>query len=159
MDPIAKRKSLRLLTNGVYVMSARSGAHVGAATVTWVSQASFRPPLVMAAVRKESNVFKCLHESRAAAIHVLGREQQDLAQRFFAPTRAVNGTINGEPYADGVTASPVLTSVPVYFECLVRHIIDDLGDHAIVIMEVTEAACRADLHPMTLAESPWEYGG
>lgn len=159
MDITAKRKSLRLLTNGVYVMSARNGTCFGAATVTWVSQASFRPPLVMAAVRKESNVFKCLHESGAAAIHVLGRDQQDLAQRFFAPTRTVNGTINGEPFADGVTSAPILKSVPVYFECLVRRVIDDLGDHAIVIMEVTEAACRANLHPMTLAESPWEYGG
>lgn len=159
MDAIAKRKSLRLLTNGVYVMSARSGACFGAATVTWVSQASFRPPLVMAAIRKESNVFRCLHESSAAAIHVLGCDQQELAQRFFAPTRAVNGTINGEPFADGVTSAPILQSIPVYLECVVRHIIDDLGDHAIVIMEVTEAGCRADLRPMTLAESPWEYGG
>lgn len=159
MDPIAKRKSLRLLTNGVYVMSARSGAAFGAATVTWVSQASFRPPLVMAAVRKESNVFKCLHESRAAAIHVLDRDQRDLAQRFFAPTRAADGTINGEPYTDGVTSAPILTSAPVYLECVVRHILDDVGDHAIVILEVTEAACRADLRPMTVAESPWEYGG
>lgn len=159
MDVIAKRKSLRLLTNGVYVVSARSGTACGAATVTWVSQASFRPPLVMAAIRKESNVFKCLYESRAAAIHVLGRDHQDLAQRFFAPTKAGNGTINGEPVTDGVTSAPILKSVPVYLECLVRRIIDDLGDHAIVVMEVTEAACRADLRPMTLAESPWEYGG
>ena len=159
MDVIAKRKSLRRLTNGVYVMSARSGTCFGAATVTWVSQASFHPPLVMAAIRKESNVFKCLHESRAVAIHVLGRDQQDLAQRFFAPTKAVNGTINGEPFADGVTSAPILKSVPVYLECLVRHVIDDLGDHAIVVMEVTEAACGSDVCPMTLAESPWEYGG
>lgn len=159
MDPLAKRKSLRLLTNGVYVISARSGASFGAATVTWVSQASFRPPLVMAAIRTESNVFKCLRESGAAAIHVLGRDQQELAQRFFAPTSADNGTINGEPFADGVTSAPILQAAPVYVECLVRRILDDVGDHAIVIMEVADAACRADLRPMTIAESPWEYGG
>jgi len=159
MDAKTRRKSLRLLTNGMYVMSSRSGDRYGAGTVTWVSQASFRPPLIMAAVRRESNVFKCLCESRVAAIHILGRHQQDLAQRFFSPTAAGNGTINGEPFTDGVTSAPILKSAPAYLEGWVRHIIDDLGDHAVVIMEVADAACRDDVRPLTIAESPWEYGG
>lgn len=159
MDAKAKRKTLRMLTNGMYVMSSRSDDRYGVATVTWLSQASFRPPLIMAAVRRESNVFKCLRESRAAAIHILGHHQQDLAQRFFSPTKASDGTINGEPFTDGVTSAPVLRNAPAYLECWVRHIIDDLGDHAVVIMEVAEAACRDDVRPLTIAESPWEYGG
>ncbi|MGH9797319.1 MAG: flavin reductase family protein, partial [Candidatus Polarisedimenticolia bacterium] len=65
-----RRTVLRLLTNGVYVITARSGGRWGAATITWVSQASFRPPLLMAAIRKESNVLACLRESGVAALHV-----------------------------------------------------------------------------------------
>lgn len=148
-----------MLTNGMYVMSSRHGDRYGAATVTWVSQASFRPPLIMAAVRRESNVFQCLRESGIAAIHILGCDQQDLAQKFFAPTKAGDGTINGEPFTDGVTSAPVLRSAPAYLECRVRHIIDDAGDHAVVIMEVADAACRDVVRPLTIAESPWEYGG
>lgn len=159
MDAKVKRKTLRMLSNGMYVMSSRSGDCYGAATVTWVPQASFRPPLIMAAVRRESNVFKCLGESRVAAIHILGQHQQELAQRFFAPTRACDGTINGEPFTEGVTSAPILKFAPAYLEGWVRHIIDHLGDHAVVIMEVAEAACREDVRPLTIAESPWEYGG
>ncbi len=159
MDTKTRRKSLRLLTNGMYVMSSRSGDRYGAGTVTWVSQASFRPPLIMAAVRRESNVFQCLRESRVAAIHILGRHQQDLAQRFFSPTTAGEGTINGEPFTEGLTSAPILKAAPAYLEGWVRHIIDDLGDHAVVIMEVAEAACGEDVRPLTIAESPWEYGG
>ena len=29
------------------------------------------PALVMAAIRKESNVFQCMHESKVAAIHLV----------------------------------------------------------------------------------------
>ena len=48
---------------------------------------------------------------------------------------------------------------PAYVECRVRRIMDDLGDHVIVILEVLEAECRQQTQPMTIAESPWQYGG
>jgi hypothetical protein len=35
----------------------------------------------------------------------------------------------------------------------------ELGDHAVVVMEVVEAECRGDVRPLTVAASPWEYGG
>lgn len=159
MDARARTQTLRMFSNGMYVITSRSGDRVGAATVTWVSQASFRPPLVMAAVRPDSSVFRCLRESRIAAIHVLAGDQQELAQRFFAPTRAEPDAINGEPFRDGKTSVPVLLSVPAYVECRVRDVIDSGGDHAVVILEPVEAECRRRVRPLTIGESPWEYGG
>src|SRR2546427_7962986 len=101
MDAQTRRKTLRLLSNGVYVLTSRSEDRYGAATVTWVSQASFKPPLIMAAVRRESNVFECLAESRSAVLHIVGDRQQEIARRFFFPTHAACGTINGETFMDG----------------------------------------------------------
>ena len=63
MDTQTKRKALRMLSNGMYVLTSRSGESYGVATVTWVSQASFKPPLLMMAVRRDSNVYRCLAES------------------------------------------------------------------------------------------------
>jgi flavin reductase (DIM6/NTAB) family NADH-FMN oxidoreductase RutF len=148
-----------MFTNGVYVMTSRSEDRYGGATVTWVSQASFRPPLIMAAIRKDSNVFSCLQESGLAAIHVLASTQRDVAQRFFTPTRVDDGQMNGEPLTEGKTSVPLLQNAPAYVECQVRRIIDDVGDHALVILEVLEAECRQQTRPMTIAESPWQYGG
>jgi flavin reductase (DIM6/NTAB) family NADH-FMN oxidoreductase RutF len=113
----------------------------------------------MAAVRRESNVFRCMTESGLVALHVLASNQQDVAQRFFSPTEAAGGRINGEPFVEGKTSVPVLQAAPAYVECLVRRIVDDVGDHAIVILEVLEAECREHVRPLTIAESPWEYGG
>ena len=148
-----------MLSNGVYVLTSRSEEHYGAATVTWVSQVSFKPPLIMAAVRRESNVFKCLAASRTAVLHIVGDEQQDIARAFFYPTRADCGTINGEPFAQGRTSAPVLANLPAYVECRVERILDADGDHAMVILGVVEAECGKQVRPLTVADAPWEYGG
>ncbi len=159
MDAHARKKTLRMFSNGMYIVTSRSGERYGAATVTWVSQASFRPPLLMTAIRRESNAFKCLAESRVAAVHVVGLHQQELAAKFFCPTRMTDGLLNGEPFVEGKTAVPILTNTPAFVECSVRQIFDTGGDHAVVILEVADAECRAQVPPLTIAASPWEYGG
>jgi flavin reductase (DIM6/NTAB) family NADH-FMN oxidoreductase RutF len=158
MDAAIRKRTLRMLSNGIYVVSSSSGDRYGAATVTWVSQASFKPPLVMAAIRPESNVFKCLSESGVTAVHILDLDQQDIATKFFTPTRVLDRTINGEPFEPGLTGVPILLNARAYVECVVRQIVG-LGDHAVVIMEVVEAGHRGEIRPLTVAASPWQYGG
>jgi flavin reductase (DIM6/NTAB) family NADH-FMN oxidoreductase RutF len=159
MDPKTKQKALRLLTNGLYVITSRSADSYGAATITWVSQASFKPPLLMVALRKDGSVLECLVESRAAILHVLDKDQQDLAQKFFAAPEESNGTLNGEPYRQGKNGAPVLDKIGVYLECHVVEIFQQLGDHAIALLEVRDAVVRGDIRPLTVAQSPWQYGG
>jgi flavin reductase (DIM6/NTAB) family NADH-FMN oxidoreductase RutF len=159
VDVKIRQKTLRMLSNGVYVLTSRSEDRYGAATVSWVSQASFKPPLIMAAVRRESNVFRCLVESRSAVLHIVGEQQQEIARRFFFPTHAGCGTINGEAFTHGTTAAPVLPNLPAHVECELERIVDTHGDHAVVILRVVEAECRQQVRPLTMADSPWEYGG
>lgn len=159
MDAVARKTTLRMLTNGVYIITSRGKERYGGATVTWVSQASFRPPLLMAAIRPDSNVYQCLAESKLAALHVLSTDQQHLAQGFFTPTSVCDGQMNGEPFIEGKTTVPVLDNAPAYVECQVLRIIDDVGDHAVVILEVLEAECRQRVDPLRIDESPWQYGG
>jgi len=159
VDTKVGQKTLRMLSNGVYVLTSRSEDRYGAATITWVSQVSFKPPLIMAAVRRQSNVFMCMAESRVAALHIVGDGQQEIARRFFFPTNASAGAINGEPIADGRTAAPILANLPAHIECQVERIVETEGDHALVILQVVEAACREQVRPLTVAETPWEYGG
>ena len=159
MDAGIRRRALRLISNGVYVLTARTRERCGAATITWVSQASFKPPLLMAAVRAKSNVFRCLQESGRAALHIVDETQQELAHRFFHTTAEGSGTINGEPVIAGKTEAPVLESLPAYVECEVERIVETGGDHRVVILRVVEAQCREAVRPLTLAQTPWQYGG
>lgn len=158
MDPGSRKRTLRLLSNGLYVITSASGPRFGAATVTWLSQASFTPPLVMAAIRPGSNVFACLAESGIAAVHVLDVNQRDIAQKFFSPTTVAGDAINGEPFRAGLTGAPILQNAYAHFECRVRQMVS-LGDHTVVVMEVVEADCSRECLPLTVAASPWAYGG
>lgn len=159
MDAKAKQKALRLISNGVYVLTSRDESRFGAATVTWVSQVSFRPPLIMAALRRDSNVFGCMAQSGVAALHIVADGQREIARRFFHPTRADGGTINGEPFADGSTRAPILASLPAHIECRVERIVETEGDHAVVILRVVDAECPETLRPLTISETSWVYGG
>lgn len=160
MDPKTKQKTLRLLANGIYVMTSRGAGKIGAATVTWVSQASFKPPLLTAALRKDGTLLECVVESRQAVLHILDKQQAALAQTFFAAAKDTGGLLNGEPYTNGSkTSAPVLDSAFAYLECEVREVIDQHGDHAIVLLEVVNAETRKEVNPLTVADSPWKYGG
>jgi len=159
MDLKKKQKALRLISNGMYIVTSRAGAKYGGATITWLSQASFKPPLIMAAIRPESSVFACLSESRHAAIHILGSHQQEIARKFLASTKAQEGLMNGEPFTEGTTSTPILQNISSYIECTVHQIIDGGGDHALVIMEAVHAEHSEDFKPLIVADSPWKYGG
>ena len=159
MDAKTKQRVLRLLTNGMYVITSRSGERYGAATITWVSQASFKPPLLMVALRKDGSVYQCLAESRVAVVHVLDSGQRDLARRFFAATEQSQGMLNGEPYSEGKTCAPILDRLGAYVECKVVEIVEKHGDHAVAILEALDAVIRRDIKPLTVTDSPWQYGG
>ena len=159
MDPKTKQKVLRLLTNGMYILTSRSADRFGAGTITWVSQASFKPPLLMVALRKDGSAYQCVVESRAAILHVLDSGQQMIAQKFFAATEESQGLLNGEPYFEGTNGSPVLENLGAYVECKALEILSTPGDHAIVVLEVLDAVLRKDVEPLTVTGSPWQYGG
>jgi len=159
MDLKIKQKVLRLLTNGMYILTSRGGKGFGAATITWVSQASFKPPLLMVALRKDGSAFQCVVESRTAVLHVLDSSQQDIAQKFFAATDESHGSLNSEPYSEGTIGAPVLENLGAYLECKALEILEKHGDHAIVVFEVLNAVLCRDVVPLTVTGSPWQYGG
>jgi flavin reductase (DIM6/NTAB) family NADH-FMN oxidoreductase RutF len=159
MDPKTKQKTLRLISNGMYVLTSGHGTRHAAATVTWISQASFKPPLITAAVRKDSTLCSCLRDSRVAVLHILDRRHKNFAQKFFTRAKAHSDPLIGEPFSKGKTSAPILRNLPAYVECKVVDIHDEHGDHAIFVLEVVDAVLHKPVRPLTVADSPWEYGG
>ena len=54
MDADAKKTTLRMIPYGIYVLTAESDDGIAAATVNWVTQTSFDPPLVVVGVKADS---------------------------------------------------------------------------------------------------------
>src|SRR2546428_4365439 len=125
MDPNAKKTTLRMIPYGLYVLTAANKAgQVAAATVNWVTQASFEPPLVAIGVKADSHAHALIKESKAFALNVLGKGQQALAFTFFKPAERKGDTISGEPFRPGTTGAPILTNTPAFIECTLEARVD-----------------------------------
>ncbi|MFI5176506.1 MAG: flavin reductase family protein, partial [Terriglobia bacterium] len=130
MDPEAKKKALRMINYGMYVLSSRVEGHVAAATVNWLSQASFSPPLVMVGLKVDSDTFATVRKAMHFTVNILGQNQKDLAQDFFKASSVEGNRINGHEYESGITGGAILKESPASFECKVTDIVER-GDHAV----------------------------
>ena len=139
MDEAAKKTALRMIPYGIYVLTARAAdGSVAAATVNWVTQTSFKPPLIAVAVKADSGAHAIVKLSRAFALNVLGKGQQKLAFAFFKPAILEGGKISGEAFRAGTTGAPVLENAVAFVECRVVNAVEG-GDHTVFVAEVVEA--------------------
>lgn len=139
MNEDHKKTALRMIPYGIYVLTSKAGdGTIGTATVNWVTQTSFAPPLVAVGVKSDSGAYSALKESGHFVLNMLGKGQQGAAFAFFKPASVEGDTISGEPFRAGKTGAPVLTNAPACVECKVAEIVER-GDHHIVIGEVIDA--------------------
>lgn len=138
MDADAKKTALRMIPYGIYVLTAEQGDRIAAATVNWVTQTAFEPPLVVVGVKTDSGAYALIKETRAFALNMLGKGQQGIAFGLFKPAVKDGRTISGNAYHAGANGQPVLDAAIAHIECKVVEIVER-GDHHIVVGEVTEA--------------------
>ena len=139
MDTDAKKTVLRMIPYGIYILTADDGkGNIAAATVNWVTQSAFAPPLVVAAVKADSGAYKVVRDAQVFALNMLGKAQKGVAFTFFKPTQVSDGKLSGKSYRKGTTGAPILLDAPGAVECRVTAVVEQ-GDHHIVVGEVVEA--------------------
>jgi flavin reductase (DIM6/NTAB) family NADH-FMN oxidoreductase RutF len=160
MDATAKKQTLRLLTYGLYVLTAADGNEVAAGTISWLSQASFKPPLVMVGVKVDSRVHTLIEQSGTFAVNILSADQRDEAAAFFRPSRVEGNKINGLAFEPGPeTGAPLLIDLPAWFEARVTDTVKR-GDHTVYVAELINAGVRdSEATPLELWDTDWSYGG
>jgi flavin reductase (DIM6/NTAB) family NADH-FMN oxidoreductase RutF len=150
--------ALSHLTYGLYVITAASGERLSASTVTWLSQASFNPPLVMIAVRENGSLHDVLQTSEGLVVHLVAQDQQDFAAAFLKPVRQEQGMLNGYSFdLSPSTGAPIFRDAPAWFEA---RVVDTMpgGDHTVFLAEVTaESIQHASTKPLALRDTPWKY--
>jgi len=138
MDAAAKKTALRMIPYGIYILTARSGDEVAAATVNWVTQTSFEPPLIAVAIKTDSGAYALIKKTQCFALNMLGKGQAPVGFTFFKPAQLDGSKISGEPFTAGRNGSPILGNAIASVECKVSRIVD-LGDHHIFVGQVTDA--------------------
>jgi len=138
MDPNAKKTTLRMIPYGLFVLTAaHPDGRVAAATINWVTQASFEPPLVAIGVKADSHGHALIKEAKAFVLNVLGKGQQAVAFTFFKPAERQGHTISGEPFRAGTTGAPILTNAPAYIECTLEATFEK-GAHSVFVGKVVD---------------------
>jgi flavin reductase (DIM6/NTAB) family NADH-FMN oxidoreductase RutF len=167
MDDQAKKTALRMIPYGIYVLTAGGkDGDVAAATVNWVTQTSFSPPLVALGVKTDSGVYAIARQQGRMVLNMLGQGQQGPAFAFFKPAQYADGKLSGEAVEWAANGAPILKSAPAAVELMLLQVVE-LGDHHTFIAEVTDAhvnqaiegrADEAVLHMKDLGEKVF-YGG
>ena len=145
MNADAKKLVLRMIPYGIYVLTADDGAgNVAAATVNFVTQTSFAPPLVAVGVKADSGAYAVVKGAGRFALNMLGKGGKGSAFTFFRPADVADGKVSGHAFHPGANGAPILEAAIGAVECTVRTIVAE-GDHHIVVAEVTEAHLPAAL--------------
>jgi flavin reductase (DIM6/NTAB) family NADH-FMN oxidoreductase RutF len=146
MNADAKKAALRMIPYGIYVLTADDGkGNVAAATVNWVTQTAFAPPLVVVGVKTDSGAYQVVKSAQKFALNMLGKDQKGLAFTFFKPASVSDSKLSGQAYRQGTTGAPLLDVAPGAVECKVTSIVEQ-GDHHIVVGEVIEAHLNRPLN-------------
>ena len=142
MDQDIKKTVLRMIPYGLYVLTGETQeGEVAAATINWVTQTAFSPPLIVAGVKADSGAHSVIKSAGYFALNMLGKDQSAAAYAFFKPSTKVDGKINGEAVRTGSTGAPIMENAPAYVECKLVETIEK-GDHSIFIGEVVDAGLK-----------------
>ena len=143
MEAEAKKTALRMIPYGLYVLTAEAkDGKVAAATVNWVTQTAFQPPLVVVGVKADSGAHAIIKESKVFALNILGKDQKGQAFTFFKPLEREGNSIGGEAFHKGSLGAPILDNAPAFVECKLVDTIEK-GDHSIFVGEVQDAGVKA----------------
>ena len=158
MDEQAKKTALRKIPYGLFILTAKHGDDVSGATVNWVTQTSFNPPLVAVAIKHDSHPYEVVKAAGHFAINVLGPDQKDIAQAFFMTVKPEGNKLGPVTFAPGSTGAPILWETPAYWECRLVQVVEH-GDHHLFLGEVVEAGVHADAPALLMRDTGWNYGG
>ena len=159
MDTATKKTVLRLLTYGLYAITAKHGDEVSLMTANWIVQSSFDPPMLTLAAEVDSHTRQLIEASRAFAVNVYETGQRELAGqlgRTFAKHPEKQTDIAWKP--GPVTGSPLLEAALGWVECKVVGSLPS-GDHVLYVADVVEVGLNREGTPLTLKETGFKYAG
>jgi flavin reductase (DIM6/NTAB) family NADH-FMN oxidoreductase RutF len=157
MNEKYRQQSLRMLSYGVYILSSENEGEYCVSTITWVSQASFQPPMISVCIKRNSASYEIVKKRGEFILHLLGDNQKELASTFFKPTIFENEKLNGQEFS-WANNLPLLKDIPAYIQCKVVEILEN-GDHPLFLAEVVDAKINNDSDPLELRKTGWTYGG
>ncbi len=153
-------EALRQIPYGLEAVGVRGNGDgaMNALAVSWVTQCSFEPPLVMVAIRKPSRTYDLVKSGKVFSLNLLDKRDQRIIRTVERTARSDGDKLRKVRHLEEATGAPILREAFAYVECKVRAIYEP-GDHALIIGEVVHGGFRGQGDPLTCADLRWHYGG
>jgi flavin reductase (DIM6/NTAB) family NADH-FMN oxidoreductase RutF len=140
---------LRKLRREVWIVTAAAGGKRGGLLATWVNAASIDPerPTVLASIAPNHFTAELILASRAFGLHLLRKDQVDLAWNFARDSGRDRDKLAGLATTTNITGSPLLTDVLAWLDCRVvtkYH----AGDRIFFWVDVVASHQAADVSPL-----------
>jgi flavin reductase (DIM6/NTAB) family NADH-FMN oxidoreductase RutF len=144
------------MTYGIYVMTTKLDDAVNGMIASWVTQVSYDPPLILAAVHPNRYSHDMIVTTRAFGLHIIDQSQKDLLKRFKGPDPMEK--FAGMDWIPGKTGMPILTDCLAWFELEVieQH---QPGNHTLFIAKVVDAGVHSEGTPLTTLDYEGMYTG
>lgn len=156
---------LEKLSYGQYIITAVSDAedsssegqnHIAAATVNWLTQTSFKPPMIAIVIKNDSDLHDTIENRKEFTAHVLGRGQENLINEFARDSDITDKTINGIPYKTDKNGQIILDGAVGYLTCEIAEIIS-AGDHTLYLSRVINQVALTNEEPLTTQKVKIQY--
>ena len=149
-------ETLGKMTYGIYVLTSAYKEEVNGMIASWVSQISYEPLLIMAAVHPNRYSHRLIEKSGCFALHVIDRQQTDFLNRFKGPDPGAK--FESVRWERGQTGCPILEESMAYFECRVKTSYAP-GNHTLFLGEVVAGQSFTAGTPFTTLDYKGVYLG
>jgi flavin reductase (DIM6/NTAB) family NADH-FMN oxidoreductase RutF len=150
------REALRSLSYGLYIVTVADEGKKNAMVASWVTQVSFDPPRIMAAVKKTRLTHAMLESADGFGLMVVqkGKEKELSLYKGDDPERK----FAGKDTTVGKSGAPLLAGYLTAFDLKIVARID-AGDHTLFVGEVLSAELTSGGVPATSRDYPKTYIG
>jgi flavin reductase (DIM6/NTAB) family NADH-FMN oxidoreductase RutF len=150
------------MPSGLFIIGSRAGERRNGMTCNWATQLSFDPKLVGVGVEREAYTHELIRGGRVFSISIIDREDRAVVRKFVKPVEVdvEARTLNGFPFHDGPSGSPVLDQAVAWIDCELRQEVD-LGGHTLFIGEVVACGFQRDEDTpvLRMEDTRMNYGG
>jgi len=151
---VEPREMLSLIPHGLYLIGVQTGSSSFIFTGSWLTQCSFEPCLIAAAVRRTHEGHAAIQEAGAFTVNFLAAGQLELARVGFAnPDDRLVG-LNWKPCPE--TGAPVVLDALGFIGCRLVNWIEG-GDHDLAIAEAIVAERFREGELLNIHDTPWRY--
>ncbi len=161
VDDKIKSEILKMVPYGLYVVTciSKDGKTQNAFTGSWLSQVSFKPPLIMIGSQKDSLSTKLILESGKFLVNFVDESQSDIVKHFFKPAHSNDDKLSNHSWiVSEKTNCSILEEGLAYLECIVKESYTP-GDHSVIIGEIIGAKILRQASPLQMRHTSWHYAG